>query len=175
MTTQLLVYNLPSDITQGAAYNLIWLCPGLCGYELRTISDAGPMLVVGLASLEAAQMFLRLFQGRRYDITDRDSPQMFVADAQQAASLPADQVVTLWGTGFTEQESHDHIEHTLWRLGLDGMQALRCVRKPGGSCMVFVDFASLETAQEALRHLADGVQLETGVCRFELSRRSLTR
>lgn len=183
MASQLVVFNLPQGITIGAAYNLIYTFPGLCGYELRVDQNGSPILVITMASLEAAQNFYKWVHGRRFDIFDHNGPQLVVVynqqgtDGQQSEPCYERQSepeysakkATLWGTGFSKDEDEEYLRNSLEDLRLPGMQEIRCVQKRQGNCMVFVDFESDASAGQALQTLRRGLKLRTGICVFRFS------
>lgn len=189
MASQLVVFNLPQSITIGAAYNLIYTFPGLCGYELRVDHTGSPILVVAMASLEAAQYFYKWVHGRRFDISDHNAQQMVVVynqqgiesqqgepyEERQSEPYPEEKSAkkaTLWGTGFSKDEDEEYVRSSLEDLQLPGMQDVRCVQKRQGNCMVFVDFDSDASARQALQTLRRGLKLQTGICVFKVSQGS---
>ena len=77
---------------------------------------------------------------------------------------------TLYGRGFSADESSSRIRDLIESQRLDGMCDVRPVlRRRSNTGMVFVDFDTMEQARVALRRLRDGIEFRTGLCTFSMS------
>ena len=182
------ITGLPADVTDGQVYNLLFLFPGLCGYQVeRTTTSAASVAVCIAGDATNAQYFTEVYHGRAYDGSVKDpsllavewlgevvmktpSSQSVSDSESQPNTEPQPSNSTLYGSGFTSREKRSYVEDKIERLAPGGLVDVRVVMRRNGVGMVFVDFDTFESARSAKRAWRDGIQLKTGLCTFEMSR-----
>ena len=175
------ITGLPADITDGQVYNLLFLFPGLCGYQVEHSTTGAASAAVCIAGdATNAQHFTEVYHGRAYDGSVKDPSLLAVellgevviktpSSRPVSDSEPQPRNSTLYGSGFTSREKRSYVEDKIERLAPGGLVDVRVVMRRNGVGMVFVDFDTFESARSAQRAWRDGIQLKTGLCTFQLS------